>query len=189
MNNIFRLPDERLGADEQNYIRELQSYLRRIALENGELPELAIDGIYDPHTRDAVSLFQQLYGLPVTGVTDRATWDAVYSEFRRIAGDPRYQLAAGMINGFPLPNKILSLGDRGEEVAFLETMINNLAQSYLNLSPVSLNGVYDEQKAAAVSEIQRLSRLPINGMADRATWNALVREYNLMRSQEQRAYL
>lgn len=185
-NTIFQLPDNQLGKDEQYYIRELQTYLRRIALENGELPELAIDGIYDPHTRDAVSLFQKLYGLPVTGVTDRVTWDAIYSEFRRIAGDPRYQLAAGLINGFGSPEKILMIGDTGDKVTFLETMINALAASYLNISPVAPSGVYDAQKANAVSEIQRLSRLPINGMTDKATWNALVREYNLMRESERR---
>lgn len=184
MNNaIFQLPDNRLGADEKNYIRELQSYLRRIALENGELPELAIDGIYDPHTRDAVALFQQLYGLPVTGITDRLTWDAIYSEFMRVSGAPQYQLPANYINGFPSPDKILSVGDVGDEVAFLEIMINALAESYLNIPSVERNGVYDAQKAASISELQRLARLPINGMADKATWNSLVREYNLMREE------
>ena len=46
------------------------------------------DGVYGPSTREAVEVFQSVFGLPVTGVVDYNTWyeiSAIYVAVTRIA--------------------------------------------------------------------------------------------------------
>jgi hypothetical protein len=55
-------------------VRQLQTQLNRIARNYPAIPTLTTDGIYGPKTAEAVSIFQGIFGLPQTGVTDYATW-------------------------------------------------------------------------------------------------------------------
>ena len=58
-------------------IRSLQTMLRVIAEDDPTHLRIVPDGIYGPETTAAISTFQRKHGLPVTGVTDQATWEAV----------------------------------------------------------------------------------------------------------------
>lgn len=58
-------------------VRQLQRQLNRIAQDYPAIPVLNADGIYGPRTAESVRIFQQIFGLPQTGVTDFATWYAV----------------------------------------------------------------------------------------------------------------
>ena len=55
-------------------IRSLQTMLRVIAEDDPRLPDLVPDGIYGQTTMQAVTAFQRLYGLPITGIADQNTW-------------------------------------------------------------------------------------------------------------------
>lgn len=55
-------------------VTELQRQLIRIRQNYPALPALTADGIYGPATENAVSSFQRIFDLPVTGITDYATW-------------------------------------------------------------------------------------------------------------------
>ena len=58
-------------------VRSLQTMLRVIAQHNSTHPDVIPDGIYGPETVAAVSAFQQLHALPITGITDQNTWEAI----------------------------------------------------------------------------------------------------------------
>lgn len=58
-------------------VRQLQQQLNRIAQNYPAIPTIVADGIYGQRTADAVRMFQQIFGLPSTGVTDFATWYAI----------------------------------------------------------------------------------------------------------------
>lgn len=58
-------------------VRQLQMQLNRIAQNYPAIPTIIADGIYGPKTQNAVSTFQRVFNLPVTGVTDFATWYAI----------------------------------------------------------------------------------------------------------------
>lgn len=58
-------------------VRQLQRQLNRIAQDYPAIPSLSTDGIYGPRTAESVRIFQRIFGLPQTGVTDFATWYAV----------------------------------------------------------------------------------------------------------------
>lgn len=65
-----------IGASGEK-VRQLQQQLNRIAQNYPALPTLVADGIYGSLTAEAVRTFQQIFGLPVTGATDFATWYAI----------------------------------------------------------------------------------------------------------------
>ena len=69
-------------------VRQMQSQLVRIARAYPAIPVIAADGIYGPRTAEAVEIFQSIFGLPVTGVVDYATWykiSEIYVGVTRIA--------------------------------------------------------------------------------------------------------
>lgn len=55
-------------------VRQLQNQLIRIARNYPAIPKLTADGIYGSNTENAVKKFQSIFRLPVTGITDYATW-------------------------------------------------------------------------------------------------------------------
>ena len=55
-------------------VRQLQTQLNRIARNFPAVPTVTPDGIYGPATAEAVRIFQGIFDLPQTGVTDYATW-------------------------------------------------------------------------------------------------------------------
>lgn len=69
-------------------VLQLQRQLNRIADSYPALPKITADGIYGPKTREAVSKFQSIFRLPVTGIVDYKTWyeiSAIYVAVTRIA--------------------------------------------------------------------------------------------------------
>lgn len=69
-------------------VRQLQNQLNRIARNYPAIPTLTADGIYGPATAEAVRIFQKIFNLPQTGVTDYATWyeiSDIYVGVSRIA--------------------------------------------------------------------------------------------------------
>lgn len=55
-------------------VKQLQEQLDTIAGIYTAIPRIQADGIYGPATARAVEAFQSIFGLPVTGVADFATW-------------------------------------------------------------------------------------------------------------------
>lgn len=69
-------------------VRQMQEQLNVIAGAYPAIPRVAVDGIYGPGTAASVREFQSVFGLPVTGVTDYATWykiSEIYVGVSRIA--------------------------------------------------------------------------------------------------------
>ena len=69
-------------------VRQMQEQLARISKSYPAIPSIRADGIYGPATREAVEVFQSVFGLPVTGVVDYNTWyeiSAIYVAVSRIA--------------------------------------------------------------------------------------------------------
>jgi peptidoglycan hydrolase-like protein with peptidoglycan-binding domain len=54
------------------------------------IPEIAVDGIFGPQTRDAVYALQDLFDLTVDGSVDSLTWAKIADEYNTIvAGKER----------------------------------------------------------------------------------------------------
>ncbi len=57
-----------------NKVLQLQQQLNRIGRNYPALPYINPDGIYGTQTANAVEVFQNIFNLPATGITDFATW-------------------------------------------------------------------------------------------------------------------
>lgn len=69
-------------------VRMLQEQLTAISKAYPAIPAVVPDGIYGPNTRESVEIFQEVFGLPVTGVVDYRTWykiSQIYVGVTRIA--------------------------------------------------------------------------------------------------------
>lgn len=76
-----------IGASGEK-VRQLQTQINRIARNFPAIPTVTADGIYGSETAEAVRVFQGVFNLPQTGVTDYATWyeiSEVYVGVSRIA--------------------------------------------------------------------------------------------------------
>lgn len=69
-------------------VRQIQEQLARISQSYPAIPRVTPDGIFGPATEAAVEKFQEVFGLPVTGVIDYQTWyriSDIYVAVTRIA--------------------------------------------------------------------------------------------------------
>ena len=163
-------------TNSKDSIAELQRYLREIHHNDRRIPLVNPDGIYGDETRAAVSEFQRLYGLPITGATDLMTWDAVYREYINaydMRADPH------PISPFPRDdNYVIKDGEHSDIVTIVQFMLRLLGDIYDGIGGKEPEGVYNESTAADIREFQRITGLPITGDIDKATWNALSDAYN-----------
>ncbi|MDL2289407.1 LysM peptidoglycan-binding domain-containing protein [Clostridia bacterium OttesenSCG-928-F22] len=109
-------------------------------------------------TTDALMAFQQANGLPSTGLTTLATWEALYAQTEPVLPRGRMEQA------YPT----LELGSSGSEVVELQEELKHL--TYYD-HPVT--GVYDENTQHAVQRFQINNRLTADGITGPSTWRAL----------------
>lgn len=63
----------------------IQYFLGIISQFDPRVPYVPVTGDFDEQTENSLSQFQSAYGLPVTGVADRATWDVLYDTYETIS--------------------------------------------------------------------------------------------------------
>ncbi len=67
-------------------VQQLQEQLDTVATIYTAIPRVAQDGIYGNGTAGAVRQFQSIFGLPVTGITDFATWYRISHIYVAVSG-------------------------------------------------------------------------------------------------------
>jgi peptidoglycan hydrolase-like protein with peptidoglycan-binding domain len=156
--------------------RNLQKYLRQLAYFDPNIPFVPIDGNEGSNTTDALRAYQARRGLPVTGVADQETWEALYEDYLISLEEE-----APPVGFSPFPsepkNYALKLGDEGFPVSAVQYILEEIAV-FFPIAPVKVSGIYDDATRDAVSEIQVRYLLPVTGEVDKLTWNALARLYD-----------
>ena len=82
--NSWEYPNALNQGDRGEGVRHLQYMLSVLSEFIPEVPEVQIDGIFGPATRNAVLATQRYLGLPQTGAVDEDTWDEIYDQFAGI---------------------------------------------------------------------------------------------------------
>ncbi len=59
------------------YVTALQTYLNLISRTYPEIPEISIDGVFGPATRNAVIAYQSRFGLTPDGIVGLRTWESI----------------------------------------------------------------------------------------------------------------
>lgn len=157
-------------------IRSLQTMLRVIAQVEPSLPILVPDGIYGQGTTRAVAAFQELVGLPVTGITDQQTFEAVAA---RYAPAMTRLGKAEPIEILLEPDAVLKAENDGPYILLMQGMLIQLAKESGSFAPPSSSGVLDGESSRALRDFQRLSGLPATGELDRITWKHLSKQFTL----------
>lgn len=156
--------------------RNLQKYLRQLAYFDTNIPFVPIDGNEGSRTTDALRAYQARRGLPITGVADQETWEALYEDYLISLEE---EAPPADFSPFPSEPKdyALKLGDGGFPVSAVQHILEEISV-FFPIAPIEVTGVYDEATRDAVSEVQARYLLPVTGEVDKLTWNALVRLYD-----------
>ena len=159
-----------------NQVRAIQYYLNVIAYFNNSLNTLPIDGVYGVDTLNAVNNFQQFYGLKVSGVVDRETFNKIREVYNSIIENlpPDYTGGKAVL----YPGYVLSVGMRGENVRNLQTYLAAISSYIPSLGNIAVDGIFGPATERAVREFQRLFGLPVTGSVGPWTWYYIAREYD-----------
>ena len=155
----------------------VQYYLSYISLFVQSVIETAFDGSYGPATTNSVRSFQRTYGLPETGVVDRATWDRMEQVYFGIVSEIDYEFRVGRI--LPFPGRILREGIEGNDVRALQEYLNYISNTYPEIPRTNVDGVFGSRTAEQVRAFKRLFDIP--GTSDRVNapaWNAIASIYD-----------
>ncbi len=157
-------------------IRSLQTMLRVLAEHDPQYQSVIPDGIYGPDTMAAVTLFQRQRGLPPTGITDQATWEAIVNAHDHARIQVHEAEPVWVVLN---PNQVIRRGERHPHVFLAQGMLAVLADLYESIGMPSHSGILDDQTADSISSFQMQSALPMTGHLDKATWKHLSLHYPL----------
>ena len=155
-------------------IRSLQTMLQLIAVHDPSHVALIPDGIYGSETIQAVATFQRKHALPVTGITDQITWEAIVAVYEPALVELD---TASPIEVVWNPKQTVSKGEQHPNLYLAQGMLAVLSDAYHSVGQPSLSGILDEITADALSSFQMLSGLPMTGNLDRMTWKHLSLQY------------
>ncbi|MBR4290268.1 MAG: peptidoglycan-binding protein [Oscillospiraceae bacterium] len=167
-------------------IRSLQTMLRTLAEHDDRYQSVVPDGVYSPQTRSAVAQFQQNHGLPVTGITDQRTWEAIVERYEpALVFVDEAQSVEVILN----PNEVLRFGDSSPYLNVAQAMLIVLSQVYGSIGLPVVSGILDAATADSLASFQTLTGLPVTGELDKRTWKHLALHFplaaNLGRGQTQ----
>lgn len=117
------------------------------------------DGVYGPATVRGVRRFQEDRDLPVSGMVDEKTMDAL-DEI-----EAKEQPAAARVSS---SRGTLSEGDRGPGVAQLQNLL-----TLHGFTPGASDGVFGQDTVRALHRFQEYYGLDVKDSVDRAVWNRL----------------
>ena len=162
-------------GDEGNEVANLQLYLDYLSAYYSTVPSVAVDGIFGQDTQNAVSAAQRNFGLPITGVVDAATWEAIYRAYLGIIGTISPTFTEG--ETLPYSGVPLRIGSEREEVRALQEYLNFISGFYPDIPSVSVTGYFGPQTQRAVRAFQRRFGIAESGIVGLLTWDAITGLY------------
>lgn len=157
-------------------VSSLQYMLRQLARVYPFLPELAVDGEFGQRTLEAVMLFQREFHLPVTGVVDRSTWEAICNAWLREEAQNGQTRPTRI---FPSEGTEVEEGKCREYMILPQTMFQVLGKRFEGIVADVPDGEHGPASVANTRWLQRAAGLPETGVMDRATWGMLSRLYEV----------
>lgn len=155
-------------------VLRMQHSLSRISNNFPLIPEVEITGYFDESTENAVKIFQEIFGLPVTGIVDIDTWYRI--RFLYIAVTHIAQIISEGLSFEELQQLFANVLLEGGElpiIAYVEFFLDIVSQRYPSIKPVDVNMYYGPRTTAAVREFQRIMGLNQTGIVNQETMNYL----------------
>jgi hypothetical protein len=156
-------------------VTSLQTMVRVIARHDPACPSVVPDGIYGPATARAVTAQQRLAGLPQTGITDFATWQAIVAAYQTALVEVEPAAPLDIVMN---PNQVILEGSDNLHILLIQAMLHILHQVYPNVADCPLSGVCDETTAEALRSLQRCCGAEPSGILDKGLWQLLAGLYH-----------
>ena len=157
-------------------VRSLQQMLRTLHEADDRYLRIIPDGIYGRKTLEAVSAFQRLHGLPMTGVADQTTWDAIALAYEPARVDVDHAQPVEIILN---AGEVLRRGEESPYLYIAQSMLLVLAEAYASITAPTHSGILDEATAQSLAAFQALADLPQTGELDKVTWKHLALHFPL----------
>ena len=137
-----------------------------------------IDGIFGSSTDSAVRTFQEIFDLAVDGIVGKSTWykiSYIYSSVAKLAET----VGEGVSDIFSedIPNITISLGDTGNYVLLLQSLIDYISIFYPSVPSVSKDGIFGRSTEDSVKQFQKTFGLTETGIVTPLIWNAMYQVY------------
>ena len=169
-------PEQLQLGDSGIGVTTIQYYLAFIGYFFDELPQIRITGTFDENTRDAVYAFQNRYGLQVTGIVERDTWNELTRVYNTLLNDlpENYRQFALQI----YPGRFIVPGDSGDSVTVIQQNLQNISRVDSRVPFVNITGNYDEQTQNAVKAVQAILGFEQNGVVGPIVWSYIITNGN-----------
>lgn len=157
-------------------IWDLQQMLLDTSQEYPQFLAVVPDGIFGENTLEAVMVFQWDFQLPVTGVVNNATWDAISRQYRltlRRSGPPV------PLQVMPHSAFLIQPGERRQQMMVVQAMYDSLVRILTCFQPTAGHGVNQDATLENTRRLQKQSGMPSSGIIDLATWSNLAQLYHL----------
>ena len=142
---------EKLGRP----IYNLQTMLRTISHTDSRILPVIPDGVYGPNTYAAVRSYQEVFGLPPTGIVDQDTWESIVSQY----------------------NTILLYRAPSDGLYLIQAMLAAVSEQYTNIKAPPITGNNNTQTEDALKSIQSASNLSPSGIHTPETRKSLMSLY------------
>ena len=168
-----------------NPVLAIQRDLRRISKNYPAIPNInSTVGIYDEETFNAVKKFQEIFGLPITGIVDKATWykiKYVYTSVKKLSD--LYSEGLTKDEATFLYTDSLNYGDTGIEVEYVHYFLDALAFLDEDIPRLQTNSIYNNNTITMVKAFQEKYNLPVTGVFTYADFIVLQNAYdNILKS-------
>lgn len=172
-------------GDQGNAVANLQLFINYLATYYNTIPSITVDGVFGTDTQNAVFAVQRTFDLPITGIVDAQTWEAIYRAYLGIIGTVPTEFTEGVT--LPYSGVPLRIGSEREEVRALQEYLNFISQYYPEIPSVNVTGYFGTQTQRAVRAFQRLFGIAELGTVGLLTWDAITGLYSdLYRGEELR---
>ena len=163
-------------GDKNDSVWLLQARLNRISIDYPDMPFIVLpDGTYNAETEAAVRYFQRLFGLDVTGVTDKNTWNKIVYIYNAVKKLAELNSEGEREESDTFPGETLSKGARGIAVLRMQWYLNRIIASLqLDVHETPTGGIYNDLTERTVREFQKAIGLEPTGNIDETTWNRIV---------------
>lgn len=153
----------------------MQFALNRISNNFPAIPKIyTINGVFDEVTESAVREFQKIFNLEANGIIDQGTWYKVRSIYNAVTKIAELASAAPLYADISRYfEAVLIEGFEGPRVQLLQYFLNVLSTFYSAIPSVDINGYFGPETREAVMEFQKVMNLPVSGLIDDATWDAM----------------
>ncbi len=162
-----------------NEVRTIQMEMNRISNNYPAINKIVpANGVYGESTVEAVRTFQGVFGMPQTGIINKATWYQIKYIFVAVKGLSELS-AEGLTEDevSDLYESSIQLGSYGNEVRQVQYLLNVIAYFNPSVPTVSSNGVFNREMQRQVIAFEEFYGLTPDGIVDFRTWQLIRKIY------------